>query len=210
MGRDTKRRSARIHAQQPRPSDRTGRGKVLVQAFLGLLLDAGLRLSEAMGLTRAKPQEADRQGSGIPTIGTLFDWYDKAILQGQALHTQRTYRATFHAVLKHFGRDARPTKGELLRWLTERVERERIKPSTANAIRAQLHAVYTRARDEKWPLLLNAAALSRFRQAERRAMPRDRLNGERVLSRYTNTTQEYLAQVRRPVKRRGKRRKGGL
>lgn len=113
-----------------------------------------------------KGRSADRHPE-TPTLGTLFDWYEKAVLQHRRLQTQHGFRSTFRQALLRFGPQATPTASEVQGWLSERIERERLAPATANLLRDQLHAVYTRARDERWPLLSNAAAFPRLPAAPR-------------------------------------------
>jgi hypothetical protein len=71
-------------------------------------------------------------------------------------------------MLERFGHHAKPSRGQLQGWLSERLGRAEILPGTANVTKDHLHAVYKRARELKWPLLLNAAAFERFPEAPRK------------------------------------------
>lgn len=203
--KNPKRRNVRIRAQRHPFS--TERGNSLAQSFLALIRSAGLRLVEAMGLTPARTKETDRQQPEMPTLGALFDWYEGAVLQHRSRQAQQAFRATFRLALLRFGREASPTASELQGWLCERV-RKGSTASTANALRARLHIVYARARELKWPLLLNAASFPPFQppQRARRTDPRHMLRS------HTATAQQYAARAlppsRGPTKRRTRGRKG--
>ncbi|WP_044199289.1 hypothetical protein [Hyalangium minutum] len=121
------------------------------------------RKGRALGRAKLKA------GAETPTLGTLLAWYEKAFLQHQSRHTQKAHANTFRLALERFGHHAKPSRAQVWEWLSERMQRGEIQPGTANVMRNHLHAVYARARDLRWPLLLNAADFQRFAELPRQA-----------------------------------------
>ncbi|WP_232293413.1 tyrosine-type recombinase/integrase [Stigmatella aurantiaca] len=111
---------------------------------------------------KGDPRQEELPITETPTLEALFEWYEKERLCHQKRNTRDAYKTSFRAALKRFGKHGKPSKGQVQGWLSERVRKAEILPSTANVVRAHLHRVYALARDLRWPLLLNVAAFPCF------------------------------------------------
>jgi integrase len=96
-----------------------------------------------------------------PTFKELVGWYleaQKTHLRGRTLSSRRVMLQNAAAALP-----ARPTTGDIHRWLAGRVERREVQGSTANLTLTVMGTVYRSARDLRYPGLLNVvAAVPRF------------------------------------------------